>query len=557
MIKTRVIHEIQLKRPLRIAFLIAASVASLSVLPSAACTNILVGRDATEDGCTYVAYSCDECEFAAVRIEPAARHQTGTDIQLWEEADWGSAALCNPGVLGSMPQVRYTYRYIDILSGPMFAHIGGMNEHGVSIAETTIYGVRPQLANQKGWLSPFSTQASRGLMSLGLQRAKTAREAICIIGDLATEYGYNSIFPQQDGEQLAISDGVEVWSMEIFGPGPKWTPGSSKLGAVWCAQRIPDGHISVSANRSRIGEIDPSNPDYFLASSNVYTLAEDMNWWSATSGNPFVWYEVYAPQTSESSRYREWRVLDRAASSLKLTPSAMRFPFSVKPDSWLLMSEVSAIQRDMLEGTPYDPVADPGFLVNGKPSSLACPIYWPELYSLLSIKYHRTVNRTASHTCIFQANAAWPTQIRGCTWFGFGQAATSCHVPIYSTVTQLPDDWGETSLTAFDDSLPFWSMQLPGHLAVVEWQNAYANIKTVRDQAEAVFLTEQAHILTAMAGLSSALDPAALLNEYTLERLNAAQKAFEELADYLLLAYYYDVNPALLPALPVVKFVGL
>ena len=94
-----------------------------------------------------------------------------------------------------------------------------MNEHGVSIAET----------------------------SLG----RTAREAIRVIGALAEEYGCHSSFPI-DGEQLAIGDGAEIWTMEIFGPGPDWTPDSNEPGAVWCAQRVTWGSrpIEVALARS-------------------------------------------------------------------------------------------------------------------------------------------------------------------------------------------------------------------------------------------------------------------------------------------------------------------
>ncbi|NOR34983.1 MAG: peptidase C69, partial [Bacteroidales bacterium] len=50
------------------------------------------------------------------------------------------------------------------------------------------------------------------------------------------------------------------------GSGDDWTPGSGKPGAVWCAQKIPNGHVGVSANRSRIGKIDLNNTDFFMGS---------------------------------------------------------------------------------------------------------------------------------------------------------------------------------------------------------------------------------------------------------------------------------------------------
>ncbi|MBN1859690.1 C69 family dipeptidase, partial [Candidatus Bipolaricaulota bacterium] len=188
------------------------------------CTNVLVDARATVDGSTYVTYSCDGGVFAAIGVELAAEHGEGAWIGLLEEPEWGSVAEPpTRSVIASIPQVANTYRYIDVLAGPMFSHVGGTNEHGVCIAETTLVGARPELANDLGWLAPFSVQAERSLMTLALQRARTAREAVLLIGDLAETYGYHSPFPV-DGEQLAIGDADEVWSMEIFGPGPDWFP---------------------------------------------------------------------------------------------------------------------------------------------------------------------------------------------------------------------------------------------------------------------------------------------------------------------------------------------
>ena len=52
------------------------------------------------------------------------------------------------------------------------------------------------------------------LMALGLQRAKTAREAIKVMTDLVARYGYSS-----EGESFSIADPNEVWIMEMIGKG--------------------------------------------------------------------------------------------------------------------------------------------------------------------------------------------------------------------------------------------------------------------------------------------------------------------------------------------------
>ena len=51
-------------------------------------------------------------------------------------------------------------------------------------------------------------------MYITLQRARTAREAIKIMGELVAEYGYAS-----SGESFSIADPNEVWIMEMIGKG--------------------------------------------------------------------------------------------------------------------------------------------------------------------------------------------------------------------------------------------------------------------------------------------------------------------------------------------------
>jgi len=119
------------------------------------------------------------------------------------------------------------------------------------------------------------------LQVFGLQRAKTAREAIKVMTGLAEKYGYGD-----GGETLLVIDKNEGWIFDICGPGPLWTPESRKPGAIWVAQRVPDDCITVVANRTRIGTIDWDDKENFMYSSNIKSFAQEMGWWKP--GEPFV-----------------------------------------------------------------------------------------------------------------------------------------------------------------------------------------------------------------------------------------------------------------------------
>lgn len=79
--------------------------------------------------------------------------------------------------------------------------------------------------------------------------------------------------------------------MEVVPVGPNWKKSSGEPGVAWCAMRIPDDMFAPSCNESIIGKIDLNDPDYYMASSNVKSLAIKFGWWYPKSGDPFRCYD--------------------------------------------------------------------------------------------------------------------------------------------------------------------------------------------------------------------------------------------------------------------------
>ena len=93
--------------------------------------------------------------------------------------------------------------------------------------------VRQLSADVRNWYSTGIIDYG-SLIYIGLQRSRTAREAIKIMTDLVQQYGYYS-----EGESFTIADPNEIWIMEMIGKGP------GIRGAVWVAVRVPDDCISA------------------------------------------------------------------------------------------------------------------------------------------------------------------------------------------------------------------------------------------------------------------------------------------------------------------------
>ncbi|HNR43007.1 MAG TPA: C69 family dipeptidase, partial [Bacteroidales bacterium] len=181
-----------------------------------ACTNFIVTRGASAKGSTMITYSADShVLYGELYYWPAKTYPEGAMLDVYE---WDTRRY-----LGKIRQAPHTYSVV-----------GNMNEHQLSIGETTFTGIE-NLIDTTGIIDYGS------LMYITLQRARNAREAIKTISDLLTEYGYAS-----SGESFSIADPEEAWILEIIGKGP------GNRGAVWVARRIPDGYICGHANQARI-----------------------------------------------------------------------------------------------------------------------------------------------------------------------------------------------------------------------------------------------------------------------------------------------------------------
>ena len=157
------------------SILILAVVLMTAAIPAAACTNFLIGKNASADGSTIVTYNMDSYGmYGRLTFFPRARHTTG-QLRHVVDADHNH-------YMGEIEEAPETYQVI-----------GQINEHQLTITETTFTG-RKELGERNGTLDYVS------LMTLGLQRAKTAREAITVMTDLVDRYGYAST-----GETFSLS----------------------------------------------------------------------------------------------------------------------------------------------------------------------------------------------------------------------------------------------------------------------------------------------------------------------------------------------------------------
>lgn len=419
------------------------------------CTSIMVGRLASVDGSVITCHTCDGNYRQWLNVVPRRKNATGATNKIYEGKLHTETPEDMRGVIlkGEIPEVPETYAFLNT-AYPC------LNEHGLAIGETTIGG-REELYNPEGM---FLIEELERIM---LERCKTAREAIKLAGELVKQYGYGDY-----GECLTIADSKEVWHFEIFGAGPL------EKGAVWAAVRIPDDHVGISANIPRISEINLKDPDHYMASDNVFKVAEEMGWWDPKKGEPFKFWKAYSGR--KPFAIREYFVFSRLAPSLKLDINAEELPFSIKPDKKVSVRDILRLYRETYAGTEFD--MSKNLLVKKRNSDelVKSPVVsnwlsrdWINLINTLkpgTIEPQRTIAINAcAYATVIQLRGWLPPAVGAVCWFAFDNPALSARIPIFAGVTELPPSFEVCAQHRYREDSAAWIFRRANRLAVLRW----------------------------------------------------------------------------------------
>ena len=496
--------------------LILAATAVCAYGAASACTNFIVTRGASTDGSVMVTYAADShALYGALYHTPGGKHKSGAMLPVYE---WDTGRY-----LTDIPQVKETW-----------STIGNMNEHSLIIGETT-YGGRPELEDSTGRMDYGS------LIYITLQRARTAREAIGVIAELADTYGYAS-----SGESFSIADPNEAWIMELIGKGCKLDKKgrNTRKGIVWVARRIPDGYVSAHANQARITTFPKDDPENCLYSPDVISFAREMGYYDGPDAD-FSFCDAYAPLDFGAMRAceaRVWAFFRTVADDMdRYTDYAMghnkdnRMPLWVKPRAKVSPKTVFDCMRDHYEGTPMDMTADIGA------GGHNCPYRWrPMEFEVDGVKYVNERATATQQTGFWFVAQARPgvTDDMGILWFGVDDAATSCLTPIFCSAQEVPECFreGNGSMLEYSPTSAFWLFNRTTNFAYMRYDMISADIRKVTDKWENDML-RNVQALNARVGKMS---PEARRSHLTQLSVETAQQLFDRwqrLNNYLLVKY--------------------
>ena len=491
-----------MKRFFKLVALVGAFIGSVQMAD--ACTNFIVTRGASADGSNMVTYAADSHGLYGALYS----YVPGAFTAMMDVTEWDTGRY-----IGQIAQAQTTYRTL-----------GNSNEHSLFITETT-FGGRPELENPNGGIDYGS------LIYITLQRAKTAREAIDIIVELANTYGYCS-----SGESFSIIDQNEAWIKELIGKGP------DQKGIVWVALRIPDGYVSAHANQARITTFPWKDKENCLYAKDVAKFAREKGWFTGKDAD-FSFADAYAPLDFGAMRgceARVWAFFRTVAADMdQYEDYAMghnpnnRMPLWVKPTEKITVKTLMDCMRDHYEGTKMDMTTDIG--AGGE----ECPYRWrPMYFEVDGVEYCNERATATQQTGFWLVGQARPEKV-GILWFGTDDAATSPLTPIYVNSLEVPECLreGNGSMLEYSDTAMFWVTNRIAQFAYLRYNIIGKHVRSEVDKWENEMIARVADVDAQIAAAECACEKAKIATEFSVAQAQTLFEKWDNLDKYLMVKY--------------------
>lgn len=184
----------------------------------------------------------------------------GTGSMIMKNRDLGATSLCEVSLEQAathannelyqaayidIPQAEKTYKFVGDRTAGRWGYAMGINEHQVIVADND--------APSRDTLAFNTGLHDNDVIRLTLERAKTAREGVDIVGKLVEKYGV-----AWGGIMYEIGDPNELWVVEV-------------TGYRWAAKKYTNT-VSARSNQYQIED------DYDLSSKDLITFAEKQGW---------------------------------------------------------------------------------------------------------------------------------------------------------------------------------------------------------------------------------------------------------------------------------------
>lgn len=427
------------------------------------CTTVIVGRNRSATGSVLVAHSEELGRNSAHRIEVCPRRAPAP----------GETYPLFSG--GSLPQPATLARYVatKIFDKRHYPgeHTGGINEHGVAVANN--------MALMRGVPEARACDAVPGgviwteLLQLVLERARSAREGAALVGEVSGRLGLSC----DSGTMVAVADPQDAWWVEIARDGQ------------WVAERVSPGEVSVRANCYRIGGVDFSDRERFMASPTLVDHARERGW---HGDGPFDFAAAYGDPANQADAYN----LDRhRAGETLLGLDAVAVP------------DLMRFLRSVYEGTPlHETRAD------GSPFRTGV----------------RTIARMNTEaSCVLEPRRGLPPRVAHRMWCGLSTSLTGVYLPFHLGIGAVEPHFA-LATPGYDPASAYWLFTELAKLADYGYTRSIDLITSTWRGFEAETFSSLPAVEARAAGLGEE-EACRLLTEFDRERAEAAIETLQRM----------------------------
>lgn len=454
-----------------------------------ACTTILVGKGATNDGSTIIARN-EDCENGAfnaksmvvVRPEDQPRRYTGVTNHLTID-------------LPDDP-LRYTCTPNTDPSAGVWGE-AGINEANVSMTATEtissnarVLGADPLVCYQPAKGKPGDEDylpeqpggiGEENLVTIILPYIRSAKEGVKRMGALLEQYGTYEM------NGVAFGDEDEIWYIETVG------------GHHWIARRVPDDTYVAQPNRLGIDKFDLEDA---FSDQNEFMCSKDLPEWMAANHldvtlsdvkstgflegftdddrfhgiprifNPREAFSSYTWLDEVYNNPRAWYICsmlnmdspDFHGLDPKYTPESFDIPWCITPKVKISAMDVKNLLSSTYDGTIYDPYG-----LQGTDESR-----------------HRFRDIGINRTCecsILTVRPYAPEAAKAVQWVAFGSGPFNTAIAMFTNVEKVPD-YLATGLEVTTDKF-YWVNRLVAALADPEFFANFESISAYQQQTMA------------------------------------------------------------------------
>ena len=411
-----------------------------------ACTTLLVGRRATNDGSTIVArnedgedFSFDPKKMIVVMPEDQPRTYTGVASHLTIDLP------DNP--------LRYTCTPNADPANGVWAETG-INAANVSMSATETISANARVLGADPFVELTPAKGKEGedgyepevpggigeedFLTLVLPYVKTAREGVARLGALLEQYGTYEM------NGVAFSDVDEIWWLETVG------------GHHWIAKRVPDEAYVTMPNQLGIDEFDLEDA---LGDQEAHMCSEDLAEFIETNHldlaventPPFNPRDAFGSHSDSDHVYntpRAWymqRFLNPYdeqwdGQDADHQPTADDIPWARQPDRKITIEDVKYVLSSHYQGTPYDPY---GKLGDQHSRHMFRPI---------------GINRQ-SQLSVMQIRPYRPQVNRAVQWIAYGSNPFNTLVPFFPNVDSTPKYLEDTTTRVTSENF-YWENRI-------------------------------------------------------------------------------------------------